>query len=103
MSSQTSLLTLALFVAGACLLLLALPQGVQAQNYHYSNGWHPGKRSDMGDYAMVEDLCSFRPKVLALINKVIVVSADFAGIIFFLGVSQEHGQITYKCKFYDTG
>ena len=38
----------------------------QGQNYHFSNGWQPGKRS--------QEICQFRPDVKNLIFKLIEVS-----------------------------
>ncbi|KAK7446962.1 hypothetical protein BaRGS_00040220, partial [Batillaria attramentaria] len=55
-------------------------QGVaHGQNYHYSNGWHPGKRSrplaaslfraSMG--VSSDDACSFRPQVIVAMNNIV--------------------------------
>ena len=55
---------------GGCLIisliLLVLLDQCQGQNYHFSNGWQPGKRS--------QEICQFRPDVKTLIYKLIEVS-----------------------------
>ncbi|XP_070185663.1 prepro-gonadotropin-releasing hormone-like protein isoform X2 [Littorina saxatilis] len=64
----------------ACLAALALLSQlclVQGQNYHYSNGWHPGKRDGVKDALFRSSLnsegnCRFRTYIYACINKLIL-------------------------------
>lgn len=62
------------------LVLMLLQSVVHGQNYHYSNGWHPGKRSRplmasllRANLATSEEACSFRPQVLTAINNIVQV------------------------------
>ena len=68
-------------VLGAA-VLMALEGVAQAQNYHYSNGWHPGKRDGVAKDPLFgsesEESCRFRPWVLNFIRKLIMVSRQEA-------------------------
>nr|WJJ61218.1 gonadotropin-releasing hormone [Azumapecten farreri] len=59
MSSYTQTLMAQLLLVG---LLVAV---VSAQNFHYSNGWQPGKRASM--VTSGTQVCSFRPHIKALL------------------------------------
>ncbi|XP_033746937.1 prepro-gonadotropin-releasing hormone-like protein [Pecten maximus] len=59
MTSYTQILVAQLLLAG---LLVAVVTG---QNFHYSNGWQPGKRASMVPSGT--QMCSFRPHIKALL------------------------------------
>ncbi|XP_060077820.1 prepro-gonadotropin-releasing hormone-like protein [Ylistrum balloti] len=59
MSSYTKILVAQLLLAG---LLVAVVTG---QNFHYSNGWQPGKRASIASSGT--QVCSFRPHIKALL------------------------------------
>jgi len=61
MSSFCQILLTELLVLG---LLLSVSS---AQNFHFSNGWQPGKRSQ------TTDTCSFRPHIKLLLSRIIEV------------------------------
>nr|BAB86782.1 GnRH-related peptide precursor [Octopus vulgaris] len=64
-ASTTSSRKMAFFIFS--MLLLSLCLQTQAQNYHFSNGWHPGgKRSALSDIQ-----CHFRQQTKALIEKIL--------------------------------
>ncbi|CAG5132022.1 unnamed protein product [Candidula unifasciata] len=72
------------------LLLLALVQSSLCQNYHFSNGWYPGKKrsaspsSAVGDsgtsstrsassYVVpYEDSCTLSPEAVMIINRIVL-------------------------------
>nr|AQS80512.1 GnRH variant-A precursor [Charonia tritonis] len=78
MSTSRTIVPSTMVALLAAVILLALLGTVQGQNYHYSNGWHPGKR---GNGALnkatfyrsitTENLCRYKPRVLSVINKLI--------------------------------
>ena len=58
-------------------ILMALEGMALAQNYHYSNGWHPGKRDGAArvpSFRSDNEDCRFRPWILSFIRRVITVS-----------------------------
>ncbi|XP_025112352.1 uncharacterized protein LOC112575045 [Pomacea canaliculata] len=64
--------------SAACLLLALSSATVDAQTYHYSNGWHPGKkRSDIPSATfdvtggLRKEPCTFRPEVMQGISLLI--------------------------------
>nr|BCG29712.1 gonadotropin-releasing hormone preproprotein [Sepia lycidas] len=64
-TASSSLRRMAFFTCA--ILLLSFCMHIQAQNYHFSNGWHPGgKRSGLPDMQ-----CHFRPQTKALIEKLL--------------------------------
>ena len=50
------------------MVIVLLVGEAQSQNYHFSNGWQPGKRS--------QDMCQFRSDVKNVIFKLIEVSVQ---------------------------
>lgn len=58
-------------------ILMVLLGLVEGQNYHYSNGWYPGKRSGPSTLNIFrsssKDMCSFQPQVLSYINDLLQV------------------------------
>ncbi|BFZ02742.1 hypothetical protein BsWGS_05781 [Bradybaena similaris] len=67
------------------LLLIALVQTSLSQNYHFSNGWYPGKKRSLSaagsdsagsrrstsSYGAFEDACILRPEAVVLINRIL--------------------------------
>lgn len=82
-------------ILGMAFAFALFVQVTHAQNYHFSNGWHPGgkKRSsttiDSSSTADSADiLCAFRPDLVDVINKLIQVGHNYwSGLGYYLNLT----------------